>query len=267
MKSRNDPRGRVSNWFSRPATLAGRIALCLLVSQLSAQELVSPVGDGVAASLVTKKNWIPLTAASSLRELFDSQDAAAGAGAADYLTVSVAKGEGAVNIIGQGPSRAIVVLVQYATGAPVEDAVVTFFLPSEGPSGIFPNGTRNVSVTTDNLGHAMATGFTPNSVTGDLEIKVTVALHGSVAHAIVHQTNSSSAQAGPAGAPASGATPSGAATKKKSNTMLLVLVGVGAAAAVGAALALKGGSPSSSSTPAAAVTTVGISIGTGSLGH
>jgi len=262
MKSRNDPRGRVSNWFCRPATLAGRIALCVLVSQLSAQELAGPAGSGVAAALVTK-TWLPLTAASSLRELFDSQDAAA----ADYLTVSVAKGEGAINIIGQGPSRPVVVLVQYATGVPVEDAVVTFFLPSDGPSGVFPNGTRNVSVTTDNLGHAMAAGFTPNSVTGNLEIKVTVALHGSVAHAIVHQTNSGSGQAAPAGAPASGETPSGAATKKKSSTMLLVLVGVGAAAAVGAALALKGGSSSSSSTPPPAVTTVGISIGTGSLGH
>jgi hypothetical protein len=266
MESRNDPRGRVSNWFSHPATLAARIALCVLVSQLSAQELPGPAGSGVAAYLVAKTR-LPFTAASGLREIFDSQEAAPGTSPADYLTVSVAKGEGVINIIGQGPSRPIVVLVQYATGAPVEDAVVTFFLPSDGPSGIFANGARNVSVTTDNLGHAMAAGFTPNSVTGDLEIKVTVALHGSVAHAIVHQTNSSSAQAAPAGAPASGATPSAAATKKKSNTMLLVLVGVGAAAAVGAALALKGGSPSSSSTLPPAVTTVGISIGTGSLGH
>jgi hypothetical protein len=266
MKSRNDLRGRAANWFSRTATLAGRIALCMLVSQLSAQQVVSPASSSVAAYLVAK-TWLPVTAASGLREIFDSQEAAPGTSAADYLTVSVAKGEGAINIVGQGPSHPIVVLVQYATGAPVEDAVVTFFLPSDGPSGIFPNGTRNVSITTDNLGHAMAAGFTPNSVTGDLEIKVTVALHGSVAHAIVHQTNSSSGQAAPAGAPASGGTPSGAATKKKSNTMLLVLVGVGAAAAVGAALALKGGSSSSSSTPPPAVTTVGISIGTGSLGH
>src|SRR5580704_15218885 len=101
MESRNDPRGG-ANWLSRPVTLAARIALCVLVSQLSAQELAGPAGSGVAASFVTK-TWLPLTAAPGLRKLFDSQDAAAGTSAADYLTVSVAKGEGAINIIGQGP--------------------------------------------------------------------------------------------------------------------------------------------------------------------
>jgi hypothetical protein len=263
MKSRNDPRGRAA-WFNQATTLAARIALCALVSQLSAQELASPVSTGVAASLAGK-TWLPPTVAPVFRKLFDPQDA--GASASDYLTVTVVSGEGVINTIGQGSSRPIVIRVQDAKGAPVEDAVVTFFLPSDGPGGTFANGTRNVSVTTDNLGRAAATGFTPNSATGDLEIKVTVALHGIVAHAIVHQTNSSAAQAAPADVPARGATPSGAA-KKKSNTMLLVLVGVGAAAAVGAALALKGGSsPSNSSTPAATVTTVGISVGTGSLGH
>jgi hypothetical protein len=264
MKSRNDPRGRAA-WFNRAATFAARIALCALVSQLSAQELVSPFSTGVAASLAGK-TWLPPTVAPVLRKLFDPQDA--GASGSDYLTVTVVSGEGVINTIGQGSSRPIVIRVQDAKGVPVEDAVVTFFLPSDGPGGTFSNGTRNVSTTTDNLGRASAAGFTPNTVTGDLEIKVTVALHGIVAHAIVHQTNSSAVQAAPGDVPARGATPSGAAKKKSPNTMLLVLVGVGAAAAVGVAVAMKGGSsPSNNSTPEATVTTVGISIGTGSLGH
>lgn len=262
MQPENNPRSARTR-LSRASTLAARIALCMLVSQLGAQELVSPASSGVAASLIAK-TWLPLTVSPAIRELFEPQDASA----ADYLTVSVAEGEGAINTTGRGTSRPTVVRVQDAKGAPVEGAVVSFLLPRDGPSGTFPNGTRNLSVTTDNLGRAVAAGFTPNDVTGDLEIKVIVTLHGAVAHAIVHQTNSGAAQAVPAGTPASGVTPS-AAKKKSSNTMLLVLVGVGAAVAVGAALALKGGStPSSSSTSAtAAVTTVGISIGSGSIGH
>jgi hypothetical protein len=267
MKTRNNSHRptRVINSI----TVAGRIALCVLVSQLGAQELTSPVSTGVAASMITK-SWLPVTAAPALRALLNAQEPPGGAGAADFLTVTVAEGEGTINTIGKGTSHSIVIQVQDAKGVPVEDAVVTFLLPSDGPSGTFPNGTRNLSVTTDNLGRAVAAGFTANDAPGVFEIKVTVTLHGGVAHVIVHQTNSSPAQAVPASSPAGGGAPPAAATKKSSNTLLFVLLGIGAAAGVGVALGSKGNSSSSSSnstTTTTSVTTVGISIGSGSLGH
>ena len=260
-----DNLSKATHWFGGPLTVAGRVALCVLIAHLSAQDLVNPVSTGVAATLA-KKSWLPVRSSPALRSLFEMQDVAQPAAAgSSSLSVSVVEGEGAVNTIGQGTSHQVVVRVQDAKGAPVEDAVVTFLLPADGPSGTFPNGTRNLSVTTDDLGHAIMGGFEPNSLAGALEIRVTVSIRGEVAHAIVHQSNSVTAPVVPATA-GGGGTSSAASKKKSSTTLILLIVGGAAAAGAAAAFAGKGGGSSSSTTPPVTPVSVGISVGSGSFG-
>ena len=78
---------------------------------------------------------------------------------APMLNLVVLEGEGATNNIRQRTAREPVVQVQDENRKPVAGAIVVFTLPSNGAGGTFANGSRTLSMVSDNQGRAVARGF------------------------------------------------------------------------------------------------------------
>ena len=109
--------------------------------------------------------------------------------------VLVMEGEGAINNIRHQVNRGAMVLVEDENKNPLSGVAVTFFLPSEGPSGLFPNGSRVLTVFTDQKGLAASRGVQFNNQVGLMRMKVTASLFAQTAEATITQTNISSAAA------------------------------------------------------------------------
>lgn len=163
-------------------------------------------------------------------------------GAQDQLRIVIVEGDGAINNIKQRVNREPIVQVEDENHKPIAGAAVTFFLPNEGASGVFANGGRTLTVTTNAQGRAVAAGIRPNNVAGQMQIRVTASFQGQTASAVITQTNIAAAAAGAGGAAAAGLS----VTAK----LLIILGIVGGGAAAGTAVALHNGG--SSSSPAAA---------------
>ena len=89
---------------------------------------------------------------------------AAQEGALSLLNIVVVEGECAINNIRQRTAREPIVQVEDENHKPVAGAAVTFTLPSRGAGGIFPNGSRTLTVLSDEQGRAAARGLQPNTV-------------------------------------------------------------------------------------------------------
>ncbi|HWR53100.1 MAG TPA: hypothetical protein VN428_18460 [Bryobacteraceae bacterium] len=147
------------------------------------------------------------------------------------LRVVVVEGEGAINNIREKTAKAPVVRVEDDDARPVRGATVTFTVPEMGPGGFFATAGTTFITTTDEQGIAIARGLQPNNVAGRFQIRVSAALAGETASAVVNQINAAPAEA------------RGGLGKK------LLIVGLVAGGAVGAAFAFKGGG--SNGSPAA----------------
>src|SRR5258707_12620817 len=165
------------------------------------------------------------------------------------LNLVIVEGDGAINNIRQRTAREPIVQVEDENHKPVAGAAVVFLLPNQGASGVFANGARSLTVMTDNQGRAIAHGFHPNGVQGQLQMRVSASYQGKTASATISQTNAVAAAAGAA---------AGAGISAK---LIVILAIAGAAVAGGVVAATRGGG---SSTPAATPTT--ISAGTGTVG-
>lgn len=142
------------------------------------------------------------------------------------LNIVVVEGEGAINNVRQRVAREPIVQVEDENRKPVGGALVTFLLPNDGAGASFSNGSRTLTVTTDNQGRAVARGLRPNNVQGKYEIRVSASSQGQTATAVITQTNAFLA----AGAAAAGV---GISAK-----LIAILAVAGAAAAGGTAYAL-----------------------------
>lgn len=142
------------------------------------------------------------------------------------LNIVVVEGEGAINNIRQRVAREPIVQVEDENRKPVAGASVVFLLPSQGASGTFTGGTKMLTVLTDQNGRAVMRGFTPNNVTGKMEIRVTASNRGVQSSATITQTNAALAAAGAAAG---------------SGKLIAILVAVGGAAAAGVAVAATRG--------------------------
>jgi hypothetical protein len=71
------------------------------------------------------------------------------------LNLAIVEGEGAVNNVRQRVTREPIVQVQDENGRPVSGAAVAFLLPSTGPSGAFADGSRMLTILTDQNGRAI----------------------------------------------------------------------------------------------------------------
>src|SRR5262249_12061487 len=89
------------------------------------------------------------------------------------ISVLVAEGEAVTVNARQRPPRDPSVKVEDDDHRPVSGAVVVFALPVSGTSGEFSNGSKNLTVITDEDGIAIARGLRVNDVPGKLQIYVT----------------------------------------------------------------------------------------------
>ncbi len=170
------------------------------------------------------------------------------------LKLVIVEGDGAVNNIQQRVAREPIVQVTDEDDRPVAGAVVAFTLPDHGASGVFADGSRLFTTTTDANGRAVARGFQTNSVAGEFEMNVTASYAGKSVSRRIKMTNIARAAAAAGGG---------------GGKILLILALVGGAVAGGVAAAAGGGGGSSnpaappSPPPAAGIV---ISPGAGSVG-
>jgi len=152
------------------------------------------------------------------------------------LNIAIVEGEGAINNVNQRVNREEVVQVEDQNHKPVASAAVVFFLPNQGPGGVFPNGSPTLTTVTDSQGRAVARGIRFNNQSGTMQIRVTASFEGATASATITQSNV-----------AGSASPGGLSRTAK---ILIVAGVVGVAAAVGILATTHG---SSSSSPSSAV--------------
>jgi hypothetical protein len=164
------------------------------------------------------------------------------------LNIVVVGGESAINNI-KGRVNEPIVQVEDENHRPIAGAAVVFFLPSRGPSGNFPDGSKTLTVSTDAQGRAVAAGIHRNNVSGQMQIRVTASYAGQTVSVVINQTNVAAGGGG-------------------LSTTAKVLIGIAVAggAAAGAVLATRGGSSSSSSS-SAAPSGISITAGTPSVNH
>lgn len=109
--------------------------------------------------------------------------------------IVVLEGEGSINNIKQQVSRGALVLVEDDNKNPLAGVAVTFFLPSEGATGTFPNGSRVLTVFTDEKGLASTRPIRFNDAVGLMRVRVSASLFSQTANATITETNVSSASA------------------------------------------------------------------------
>jgi hypothetical protein len=150
----------------------------------------------------------------------------------------VLEGKGGVNSIRQGSAQELAVQVTDQENRPLAGASVTFVLPATGASAAFVDGSKMVTLITDDRGQARVVGMRPNSLEGKFEIRVTAGYQGQMARAVITQTNVAEVAA-----PAKPGAPSPpAAAKKKGGSGKMIAIAVAViGGGVGAALAAKGG--------------------------
>lgn len=171
------------------------------------------------------------------------------------LRIVVLQGEGATTNIRERASSEPIIRVDDEKQNPVSGAVAVFTLPTEGATGAFANGSKTLTVTTDNRGQAVAIGLRMNGVPGKVPIFVNVSYRGLSARTVMTLFT-----VAPPGAKVGG----GSGGHGKLIAILAVL-GAGAAGGVVAATHKSGSSPASVPTPPAGPTPIGITTGTGSI--
>jgi len=89
------------------------------------------------------------------------------------LKVTLVEGEDAIYPVGSKATRGVTVKVTDDAGRPVEDATVTFSLPSDGPGGVFASGDRTEVATTHADGGAAVWGMRWNRTPGPFGMLIT----------------------------------------------------------------------------------------------
>jgi hypothetical protein len=152
------------------------------------------------------------------------------------LNIVIVEGDGAINNVRQRTARETIVQVEDENHKPIAGAAVLFLLPSDGPSGVWANGTRTLQVTTDSQGRAAAKGLSPNKQSGKFQIQVEASFQGLTAAATVTQMNAVITGAAGGGG--------GLSTAK----LIAILAAAGGAATIGIVLATRGGGTSAPTT-------------------
>lgn len=172
------------------------------------------------------------------------------------LQVRILEGNGAVHQPGSRSSLPITVQVTDETGKPVENATVTFRLPSVGATGVFSSGLSTEVLTTDSGGRASVWKIRWGHSTGPAPVRIT-AVKGRARAGVMSNQYVDAGNA--AGEHQRGSTPR-SVSKPRGKWVAIGLVVAGAAAG-GLVLGLSG---KSSTSPAAAASTQGPSVQVGS---
>lgn len=168
------------------------------------------------------------------------------------IQLLVIEGEGAINRLGQRAAREPIVEVQDQNKRPLAGAAIVFTLPTQGPSGEFSNGSKTLTVLTDEQGRASASGLRVNSLSGKLQIHVNASFKGQTARTMITQFNM--------------AVP-GAKSGHGSGKTIAILALIGAAVAGGVIAATqRGGNNSSTGSTSGSSSSISITPGTGTVG-
>jgi hypothetical protein len=170
---------------------------------------------------------------------------AAWAQAPTSLRIVIVEGEGAINNVRQRVNREPVVQVEDENRKPIAGAVVVFFLPDQGPSGVFVNGSKTLTVTTDNQGQAAARGIRFNNQSGQMQIRVTASFQGQTASALITQTNAAGGGGG------------GGMSAGTKALITVLVIGAAAGAGVGIYFGTRNNGPGTPVGPPAIVLTPG----------
>lgn len=108
--------------------------------------------------------------------------------AQEPLQVQVIEGDGVTYAAGSRATRGITVQVTDTSGRPVNNAIVGFRLPDDGPGGVFATGAKTEIVTTRTDGRASVWGMRWNRVAGSFEIHITAAQGQTRAVAVCQQS-------------------------------------------------------------------------------
>jgi hypothetical protein len=168
------------------------------------------------------------------------------------LNIVVVEGEGDTGPVRQRPNHVPVIRVVDENEKPVSGAAVVFTLPTEGSTGVFPNGAKTLMVLTDASGEATAQGLRFNQLPGKVPVNINVSYKGLTAHTNVTQTSV---------APA-GYKPGGTGHTGRLVTILVIVAAGGAGGAVYATR--KSSNPTTAVTPAGPQP-IGITAGTATL--
>lgn len=103
------------------------------------------------------------------------------------INLVVVEGEGAATGPRQRVSRHPVIRVEDDDHRPLAGAAVVFALPVSGATGEFLNGSKTLTVVTDQDGLAGAPGLKTNDVAGKLPIYVTASYRGLRARTLINQ--------------------------------------------------------------------------------
>ena len=141
------------------------------------------------------------------------------------IEIVVIDGEGDAVAIHQRPSRDPSVRIEDEDHRPLANVAVVFTLPLSGASGEFANGSRTLSVVTDQSGLAVAHGIRANGVPGRLPIYVTAAYRGARTRGLINMTVE---------VPAGSKTAPDLRTARSSGKWKWILLGVAAAGGIGA---------------------------------
>ena len=163
------------------------------------------------------------------------------------IDIVVLEGEGASIPVRQHPTQDPAVRVEDEDHRPVANVPVVFTLPLSGASGEFANGSKTLTVLTDQRGIATAHGIRANGVPGRLPIYVTAAYRGVRSRALINMTVEASAGT---------KTPPDLRTAKSNGKWKWILLGVAAAGGIGAGAyfyANRSSSPSAISITAGSV--------------
>jgi hypothetical protein len=212
---------------------------------------------GVRFSLKQKRNLISIWLAFALIlpvESLPGQQPLPSQPVPTALNIVVIEGEGAINNIKQRTAHDPIIRVEDENHKPIAGAAVVFTLPTEGATGEFGNGSKNLTVMTDSQGAAKAQGLKVSQVNGKLPIHVTASYRGLTARTTIMQF-------------IEGAPPGATVAKHGgSGKIIAVLAVIGAAAAGGGAYAATRKSGSTTVTPPpSGPAAIGITPGAGTI--
>jgi len=186
--------------YTIPAPLSAQMQLPKLPIPIKPPGAGAPAGGGEGGQPPAQQQTPPPVAQAS-PDAPAPQPPAAGQGPMPLpddqppFHILVIEGEGAINNIHQTVNRAATVLVEDENKTPLSGVAVSFFLPNDGPSGLFPNGSRVLTVFTDDKGIATSRPIRFSPLVGIMPIRVTASLFSQSVNATITQTNVASGQA------------------------------------------------------------------------
>jgi hypothetical protein len=172
----------------------------------------------------------------------------------ETLHIEILKGDHGVNFLRTKTAVKPVVEVRDRNNLPVAGVAVTFTAPGDGPSVLFLNGSRSITLMSDSAGQAVVEGMEPVNP-GDFQIAVSASLQSQTVVTAISLTNILTEHAAATGAKKPGL----------SKGVIFALVGGAAAAAIGIGVGLGGHSGGSSGTSASATASASIGLGSGGV--